>query len=190
MRDAHPRLALEQDRRHEVDYPLSHIHLRRSDTDMGIRDSLSKLKKKFKPPPTEGKRKPEKIGADASGERDDFAGSPFRPEPHVVAGGSHGEEDNGANVGGLQALIDQLPQPDGPGSVPAREGGTDDGEASVDRGGASQVHPHPRPRSDAGVVVRSGPSGEGDSAGGEKVERVHPSLSAPPIPHDGEPSSM
>ena len=177
--------------KHKSNHPPSHIHLRRSDTDMDIRDSFSRLKKKLKHPLTGKKRKRDRAGADAGGERVDPAGSSSRPEPSVVAGGSHHQEDNRANTDERQAnLTDQPPQPDEPESVPARgsEGDQEGGDVDFDKRESNQVHPHPH--SDVEVEVGSGPSGKGDGVDAEKVERVDPSPSAPPTSHDGEPDGM
>ena len=115
------------------------------------------------------KRKPNRIGADAGGERVD-PGSLSPPESPVVVGGSHDREDNEANANERQvSLTDQPPQPE---SVLACGSGGDQegGEVDVDGNEVSQVHPHAR--SDAEVGVGSGPSGEGGGVYGEKVERV------------------
>ena len=152
---------------------------------MGIRDSFSRLKKKLKHPMTGRKPKSGRIGTDASG--DDSTGSPSQPGPHVVVGGSHDQKDTGATADRSQGLADRFPQLDEPESVPARGSGTDE-EVVIDGREVSQVHPHPH--SDVEGGVRSGPSGEGDNADGEKVERVPSSSPTPPIPHDGEPDSM
>ena len=167
-------------------HPQSHTHLRQSDTDMGIRDSFSRLKKKFKHPLTGKKRKSDKTGADAGGERVDSASSLSRLEPPVVAGGSHAREDNGANAGERQVgSTDQPPE-----SVQTRgsEGDQEGGDVDFDRRGVSQMDPHPH--SDVEVGVGSGPSGKGDGLDGEKVEQVDPSPSALPTSHDGEPDGM
>jgi hypothetical protein len=73
-------------KRHEANYPLSHHHLRRPNTDM-----LSKLKKKLKPRLPGSKHTPIKTGTDAGGKRVDPTGSLPRPEPHAVAGPSYVE---------------------------------------------------------------------------------------------------
>ena len=146
---------------------------------MGIRDSFSRLKKKLKHPITGRKPKSGRIGTDASG--DDSTGSPSRPGSHIVAGGSHDQKDTGATTDRPQGSTDRFLQLNEPESVPARESGTDEGDAVIDGGEVSQVDPH----------LHSGvEDGEGDNADGEKVERVHFSPSTPPIPHDGEPDSM
>ena len=169
----------------------SHTHLRRSDTNMGLRDSFSKLKKKLKHPLTGKKRKSDKTGADAGGERVDSASSLSRLEPPVVAGGSHAREDNGAKTDEQQVgSTDQPPQLDESVSVPARgsEGDQEGGDVNFDRTEASQVHPHPH--SEVEVGAGSGPSGEGDGIHGEKVEQVDPSPFAPPPSHDEESDGM
>ena len=54
---------------------------------------LSKLKKKLKPQLPGSKRKPDRTGADAGGERVDQTGSVPRPESHLVAGGGHSDAE-------------------------------------------------------------------------------------------------
>ena len=147
----------------------SHTHLRRSDTDMGIRDSFSRLKKKLKHPLTGIKRKSDKTGADSGGERVDSASSLSQLEPSVVTGGSHAKEDRGANADERQVgSTDQPPE-----SVQTRgsEGDQEGGGVDLDRREASQAHPHPH--FDVEVGVGSGPSRKGDGVDGEKVEQVH-----------------
>ena len=153
---------------------------------MGIRDSFSKLKKKLKHPLAGRKPKSGRIGTDAS--EDDSTGSPSRPGSHIVAGGSHDQKDTGATTDRLQGSTDRFLQLNEPKSVPARESGTDEGDAVIDGREVSQVDPHLHSGVEDGAG--SGPSGEGDNVDGEKVERVHSSPLIPPIPHDGEPDSM
>ena len=164
----------------------SHTHLRRSDTDMGIRDSFSRLKKKLKHPLTGIKRKSDKTGADSGGERVDSASSLSQLEPSVVTGGSHAKEGRGANANERQVgSTDQPPE-----SVQTRgsEGDQEGGGVDLDRREASQAHPHSH--FDVEVGVGSGPSRKGDGVDGEKVEQVEPSPSAPPTSHDREPDGM
>ena len=153
---------------------------------MGIRDSLSKLKKKLKHPLAGRKPKSGRIGTDASG--DDSTGSPSRPGSHIVAGGSHDQKDTGATADRPQGSTDRFLQLDEPESVPARGSRTDEGDAVIDGGEVSQVDPHLYSGVEDGAG--SGPSGEGDNVDGEKVERAHSSPLIPPIPHDGEPDGM
>jgi len=64
-----------------------------------IRDSYSKLKKKFKHKLTgSGKPKPDRTGSDSHGERVGSSGSLLRPGPRVVAGGGHNRGGNGSNA--------------------------------------------------------------------------------------------
>lgn len=77
-------------------------------------------------------------------------------------------------------MMNRLPQPEGPESVPARgsRDGGQDGEAEVrDGGGASQRYLEPH--LDVEVAVRSGHSGE--------LEAIRPSPSTPSISHGGKP---
>jgi hypothetical protein len=140
---------------------------------MDIRESFSGLKKKLKHRLTASKRKPDRTGADADGERVDSTDSFLWPEPHVVAGGGHEREGNGANAGQVRST-GRPPQPGEPEPVPGRGTETDQegGEADVE------------------VTVGSGYSREEDDTNGEKVERVYPSPSTPPIPRGGTPDSM
>ena len=127
---------------------------------MEFRDSFSKLKKKVKHRLTGGKPKPDKTEADPT---DSHSGS----EPHVVAGGGHDQEGKELNVDGGQVLLAiRLPQPDDPDSVPAC------GSVNDQEGKGADVDGR-----------------EGKDIGGEKVERIDPSPSTIPIPHDGQSDS-
>ena len=110
-------------------------------------------------------------------------------EPHIVAGGSHGQGRKEPNAKGGQVLSTiRLPEPDEPGSIPAR-GSVNDRErrgADVDGGEFERAYSHLH--SDVEVVEGSGPT-EGKDVGGEKVERVDPSPSATSILHDGKRNS-
>ena len=57
-------------------------HLPRPTIDMDLQDSFSRLKKKLKHPPTGGRRKLERMGADVVGEGADREGSLPRSELH------------------------------------------------------------------------------------------------------------
>ena len=155
---------------------------------MSLSDSLSKLKKKLRPPLTGRNLKSGRIGADAGEERDDSTGSPSRPWFHVVVGGSHDHKDTGAAADRPQGLTDRFPQLDRPKSVPAHGSGTEEGDAVIDGREVSQVDPHLHSGVDG--EAGSGPNGEGDNAEGERVERVHSSLSTSLISHDGEPDGI
>ena len=73
---------------HEPNHPPSRNHLRRPNTDMDLRDSLSRLKKDVKLSLTRKKREPGRTGADTTGEaRVNRAGSPPQSEPHPDAEG-------------------------------------------------------------------------------------------------------
>ena len=147
-----------------------------------IRASLSKMKKGFKHRLTGRKRKPDGTGTSASGEGTDSASSFPQPESHVVADESHTREVDRANAAEEQVFPTDQPQPDGPESVPAREGdnGREGGEADIDGGErTSQSHSNPHP--DVEVAVGSGRGGE--------LEGVGPSPSTPWISHGGKPDS-
>jgi len=143
----------------------------------GIRDSYSRLKKKFKHKLMGSKPKPDRTELDAHGERVGSSGSLPRPEPHVVAGG-HDQGRNVADMDGQQVCsADLLPQQDEPGPAPARgsrdERGTEtdvDGREASQR--YSQVHP------DVEAAMGSGRGGE--------IECIRPSPSTPSIPHSGK----
>ena len=139
---------------------------------MKFRDSFSTLKKKVKHRLTGRKPKPDKTG-----ERVDSTGSFPGAEPHVVAGGSHGQEGDGANADGGQVSFSvQLPQLDEPGSALAR-GSVNNRErrgGDIDEGEVEQI--------DVEVAEGSGPAERKDI--GEKVEQVY--LSPSSIPHDGK----
>ena len=161
------------DRGHEVSHLLSHHHLCQRNIDMDkIRGSLSKLKKKFKQRRTGSQRE---SGSDAHRESVDQAGPPPRAESPVVAGHYHDRDGNGANPDGRRPQ-----QPDEPESMPAHGSGNIDGRV------VNYSHSHP----DVEVTVGSGPSQDRNDPGGQEVERVYPSPSAPSIPHSGTPDSM
>jgi len=101
-----------------------------------IRASFSRMKKKFKHRLTRTKRKPDRTGADARGERAVSTGSLPLPEPRVVAGA------DGANADGRQAYSMDLGRR----------------EADIGGGGFSQRHSHLR--SDVESEMGSKPSGE------------------------------
>ena len=151
---------------------------------MDIRNSFSRLKKKFKHPRRKGN--PDRIEVDSSGETDDPAGSLSRPVSHVVAGEGHNQEDNRIDVDRRQSCsTDKPPPPDMSEQVPAPGGGDDqEGErGSVDGWEASRESS--RPHSDVEVATGSGLGQDG--AGGEEVGLVHSSPSTPSIPHNRQP---
>jgi hypothetical protein len=76
---------------------------------MDMRESFSRLKKKLKHPLTKSKHKPDRTGADASGERVDASGSLPQLEPHVAAGGGRDQEGSGANAIGEQLFSTDPP---------------------------------------------------------------------------------
>ena len=157
---------------------------------MGIRDSFSRSKKKFKHLLTGRKHKSGGTGTETGGESVSSVGSVPRPAPHVVAGGSHDLEDDRASAGGRQGSADKFLQQDEPELAPARgsETGQGGGEAGVDRGEVAQRHSHPN--LDVEAAVGSGPGREGSNADEVKVKQVHPSPSTPSIPHSGKPDGM
>jgi len=75
---------------------LSYNRLCQPDTEMDIRESFSKLKKRFKHQGSKGT--PDKTGVDSGAESVDPGGSLSRPVPHVVTCGSHNQGDGGANT--------------------------------------------------------------------------------------------
>ena len=157
---------------------------------MGIRDSFSRSKKKFKHLLSGIKHKSSGTGTETGGESVSSAGSVPRPVPHIVAGGGHNLEDDGGSAGGRAGSADQFPQQTEQDLAPAHGGetGQEGGEADVDRGEVSQRHS--RPDSDVEATVGSGPGREGSDADDVKVEQVHPPPSAPSIPHSGKPDGM
>jgi len=141
-----------------------------------MRNSFSRMKKKIKHRLVESKRKSDRAGSDASGERADSSGPLPRQEPRVAVGGGHDRGGNGTDADGRQVRsTDRAPE-----SVPA--GGSDNdqerGQADVDGREVSQRSS----RLDPDVAVGIGCSRE--------VEEVRPSPSTPPIPHSGRPDSM
>ena len=146
----------------------------RSNTDMGIRDSISRLKEKLERRSTGRRRKPDDTGSGTDhGERVD------------PAGGLHDGREGASNVGEQQAFLrDWLPRPGKLESAPAdREGG----EGGVGGGEVGQNHSPLCPETE--VVVGSGLSREGDGVDGGAVEQVC-SPTIPPISHTGESDSM
>ena len=173
---------------HEDNRLLSHYHLLshhllyRPSTDREFRDSFSRLKKKVKYRLTGSKPKPNGPGADVGGERVESTGSRLGSEPHVIAGGSHDQEGDGANVGGGQIISTvRLPQPDDPGSVLTR------GSANDQEGMETDVDVE---------VTEESELAEGREIDVEKIERVYPSLATTSsfklqasTPHHGKPDS-
>jgi len=119
------------------------------------------MKKKIKHGLTGSKRKPDRTGADARGERTDSTGSLPRPEPRVITDGGHDRGGNGANTGGRQAYSADL------------------GRREVDIGGGGFSQRHLYLRSDIESAMGSRRSGE--------VEQIYPSTSIPQIPSSGKP---
>ena len=163
---------------------LSHNHLRRSDVDMDIRDSFTKLKKKVKKVGHLGsRRKPDRTGPDDDGEGIDLADPLPRPGTHVVTGDREGSE---SEAGGRQASsTEQPPQPDELVPVPASGSNYEQGEAVVDGNKASLMCLHPH--QGVGIGAGSGPSQERDGAEGEEDEEFYSCSSNPSTPHSGEP---
>ena len=146
---------------------LSHNHLRQPSTDMDIRESFSRLKKKLKHPGTG--RRSDRARADPGRETVDPASSLSRQLPHVVEGDDYHQEDRTYMERQRIRTTGAPPPPDVLQPAPARgnvhkEGG---GEGpGVGRGEAGQKYLHPH--SDIGVVMESGPGREGGGADGEK----------------------
>ena len=149
---------------------------------MDLRKPLSKLKKKLERLQTGRKRKSDGTGVYSGGECDSASSLP-RSDPHVVAGGGHSQEDDGAKADGWQVRsTNRLPRSHGSESDPKR------GETDVDGGGTSQIYSHPH--SDAEVVVGGGPSREGGDADREKIESVHTPPSTPSVLPTGGPDGV
>jgi len=142
-----------------------------------VRNSLSKMKKKFKRRLPRRKHKPDGTGATSDGnpERVGSMSSPPQPGPHPIADKSYDREGNRADAAGKQvSSVNRPSQPDGPESC-GSDNGQGGGEADVDREKASQRDS--RPHSGAEVTVGSGRDG------------IYPSPSTPSISHSGEPDS-
>ena len=142
-----------------------------------IRNSFSRFKKDLKHRLKERKRKPDRTGTDAVGERDESSGSLLRPEPHIAASG-HDEEGSRTSSDGRQVRSrDRSPQPE---PMPAGEGSDDlqRREADVDEKEVSESVSCLDP--DIEVAAGSGPS--------QEVEQVYPSTYTPSIP--GQPDGM
>ena len=171
----------ESNQSHEANHLLSHHHLRRfTHTEMDIREPFSRLKKKIKHRLTGSKHKPDKIGADASGERAD--GPLPRPGPHVVAGGGRDQEGSGSNAVGEQVFsTNPPPQPDKPEPVSG-----DKSENDQEEGDADLVGREGSQRNSMG----SGPGREGNGADGGKAEQVDPSPSTSSLVRGGKPDGM
>jgi len=147
-------------------------------TDMDMREAFSRLRKKI--PRSGSKRKPDRTGADTSGERADAMGSPPPSDHHLVVGGGQGRR--ASTDGWLAHLMDRPQQTNYPEPVPARVSETDRGgrEAGVDGGEISQRHR---------VGPGSRPSRDGKDVDTEGVGRVYLSPSTPSDPHSGKPNS-
>ena len=169
---------------HEDNYLLSYHQLRRQNIDMKLRNSLSGLKDKVKQRLKRSKPKSDKTGADVGGSRSDSKGSLPGAEPHVVAGGSHDQEGDGANADGGQVHSTiRLPQQGGPGSVPTHRSVNDQErrEADVDEGEVEQAQSRLH-SVDVEAVDGGGPAEWKDID--EKADRVYPSPSTTLFSHD------
>ena len=187
-----PRAGCERDQSHGTDtssiihhrttiyvHPTSSQH-----TEMGIRDSFSRLKDKLELKSKGRRPKPDGTGSGTDGEEAYPSGSLPRPAPSVAVGGHDGGGD-GLNDDGPQVLSrDQLPRSAKPESAHDDQGGG----ADLGGGGVSQKRSHLRP--DVEVVVASGLGQEEDSADREKLEQAHPSPSVPLISHSGKLDGM
>ena len=150
---------------------------------MDIRNSFARLKKKAKH--LGRKHKPGRTGADIDGESANPTNPPPRPGTYVAADDGDG---NGANADEQQAgSMDQLPQPDESELVPANKGeiGQGGGEADVNGRNVSPMYSHLRP--DVEVRVGGAPGREGYGADREEDGQIYSHMSAPTIPHSGEP---
>ena len=156
--------------------PPSHKHLHRHNTNMGIRDRVSRLKEKLDFGSTGRRRKPDGAGSGTDEERVHPVGSLPRPIPSVIAGG-HDGGGGGSNPNTDQHLVrlrDRLSRPDTPDSAP----GEQRGRVGADEGEASQSQSHLR---GLGAAVGSDPVREGDCGDGEKVKQVYTPLSTSSI---------
>jgi len=150
---------------------------------MEFRDSLSRLKNKFKHGLIGTKLKSSETGTDAGGGNVDPTGSRPASEAHLVAGGSHNQEGKGPDADGGQALsMIRPPQLEEPGSVSAHVSVSGQGRgADVDGGEPEQTHSHLHSVS-VEIAEGSGPAEDGGA-----VERTHPSPSIMPVLRDGKP---
>jgi len=194
---AKPRIIpMRHNQSHEANHLLSdhhlpsHNHPRQPSTEMDIRGSFSRLKKKLKQPGS--KRKPDRTGAGSGGEGSDPAGSlSSLAVPHLVVDSGHNREDKGSNTDGRQIRsAGRLPAPGVPEPVPARRSNNGQGgiEGGIDEGEAGQRHPHPH--SDSKLAVGCRPGHKGNEADGERVGRVCPSPSTPSITFGGTPNGV
>ena len=156
---------------------------------MDIRESFSRLKKKFKR--AGRKRKPEGTGTDSGGESVNPAGLLSRPVSHIVAGSSRSRDDNGSDADVRREYsIGRLPTPSMQESVSARGGDDCQGgkEGGVDGWEESQRHSHLH--SDIEVAVGSESGQGGNGVNGENIRQVDLSPSTPSIMYSGKPDSM
>ena len=170
-------------------YLPSHYHLpshdypRRPCTDMDIRDSLSRLKKKVGRKISSRKREPDgtvdEFGGGRAGETDSLS----RPVSRGAAGGGHSRGTNKANTDEQEVRSTGEPTPDVTVHVPARGSADDQGGVEGGIGGGEPSHGYSHPRSDARVTVGSGPSQQGNEVDREKDGGVYPSPSTPSITH-------
>ena len=147
-------------------------------TDMGIRDTFSRLKDKLDPGSKGKRRKQDGAGSGTDGEGVGSAGSLPRPGPSVAAGGhSGGGERSNVDVHQVR-LTSELPRSDELESRPGdKEGGGGDG---------SRRHSHLRP--DVEATVGSGPGGGGSGTDDHgEGEQSYPRSSTPSTSHSGEP---
>ena len=142
-----------------------------------VRNSFSRFKKDLKHRFKERKRKPDRAGTDAAGERDESSGSLLRPGPHIAASGHDGEGSRTSSDEQQIRSRDRSPQPE---PMPAGEGSNDlqEREADVDEKEVSESASRLDP--DIEVAAGSEPS--------QEVEQVYSSTSTPSIP--GQPDGM
>ena len=145
-----------------------------------IRNSFSKFskfKKDIKHRLKERKRKPDRTGTDAAGERDESSGSFLRPESHITASGHDGEESRTRSDGRQDRSRDRSPQPE---PMPAGESSDNPQRRETDVEEKDVSERVSRLDPDIEVAAGSGPS--------QEVEQVYPSASTPSIP--GQPDGM
>ena len=184
-------------RSHESNPPLhtATYYADRSNADMGLRNTLSRLTKKLKHR-LAGKRKPERTGAGADVvERVDTINPLPQPEPDTTAveGGQGG---NGANADGRGTASTDRPLSDRdvdgpePALAASRSGNDQDrGEADVEGREVSQGYSHSHIDGEVAVGYGSGPRPEGNDIDGGEADQVHPPPSNPAIPRGEGPES-
>ena len=153
---------------HEPNYLPSHNHLRRRNTDMDVRESFSRLKRTVKH--LGRKRKPDRTGAGAGGERVDATKPLPRPESHLMASGG---EWKGAGADGQQDFFaDRPPQLDEPEPIPASRSNRDQEGEGVGVDGREVGQMYSRPYQAPEIAVGSGSGREGSDANGKEDRKL------------------